>query len=286
MIDKKSFSELSPKESCGLTALITDCIRYEQLELSLPDFDNEEAVLYRYCPVPKENTAASVLIVYDMEDYLEVTAFTAPKYRCRGLFTALFTRFLEDHPDTPVCFCADGNSYDALKTLELLDCEYSGTQHLMTLDKRPDHLPEPLADEKPVLTLRRASRDDLPALASIHSAAFDMEPDESASFLENALTQGDWIWAAVPAEAKKTEALPIGMGITSVMSSETCLYGLAIHPRYQGHGFGLATARLICLQPEILYPMTLHVTEENEAAFALYRRLGFLSRQELMEYWY
>ena len=34
------------------------------------------------------------------------------------------------------------------------------------------------------------------------------------------------------------------------------------------------------------FPVTLHVTEENEAAFKIYKGMGFVTTQELMEYWY
>ena len=61
---------------------------------------------------------------------------------------------------------------------------------------------------------------------------------------------------------------------------------LAIHPEYQGKGYGRDAVNVLLQKPEITFPVTLHVTEENEAAFKIYKGMGFVTTQELMEYWY
>ena len=218
---------------------------------------------------------------YDLEDYLEVSAFTSPAHRCQGAFTSLFQKLMEGYEETPVCFYPDGNSYDALMTMEVLDCEYSGTEHLMRLEKRPEvAVDAAIAEDNTTVTLYPATKDDLLALVAVHSAAFDMEKEDSIAFLEQSFDTGETIWCIT---ANNTI---VGLVLTSIQPDQTNLYGLAIHPEYQKKGYGRDAVKVLLQKPEITFPVTLHVTEENEAAFKIYKGIGFVTTQELMEYWY
>lgn len=275
MIKKKYLSELSSDEKNSITKLIADCIQYERLELSPPDINGTDAFIYIYCELPDSREPDSILIAYDMDDYYEITAFTAPSKRCRGFFSSLFEEFINEHIESSICFYTDGDSYDAFMTLTVYDCEYAGTEHLMKLDKRPVCK----LDEK--LILKVANRADLEALAKIHSLAFDIDEAASNSFLANAFDTGETIWSIYYGNDDD----PAGLAITSDQGTETCLYGLAIKPPLQGNGIGKAASAALCCQ-NLTFPITLHVTEENLAAYNIYRKLGFKTDQELMEYWY
>ena len=176
---------------------------------------------------------------------------------------------------------ADGNSYDALMTMEVLDCEYSGTEHLMRLEKRPEVAGDAaIAENNATVTLYPATKDDLLALVAVHSAAFDMEKEDSIAFLEQSFDTGETIWCIAAG------GTIVGLVLTSIQPDQTNLYGLAIHPEYQGKGYGRDAVNVLLQKPEITFPVTLHVTEENEAAFKIYKGMGFGTTQELMEYWY
>ena len=70
MIKIKDFSELTKKDKASIRELIDDCIRYEQLELAVPDLEAEEGTAYlffsatilksisRSAPSPAQATAA------------------------------------------------------------------------------------------------------------------------------------------------------------------------------------------------------------------------------------
>ena len=281
MIKIKEFTELTEKDKASIRELIDDCIRYEQLELAVPDLNEEDGTAYLYYQSSKNPKLISVLFCYDLEDYLEVSAFTSPAHRCQGAFTSLFQKLMEGYEETPVCFYPDGNSYDALMTMEVLDCEYSGTEHLMRLEKRPAVARDAaIAENNATVTLYTATKDDLLALVAVHSAAFDMEKEDSIAFLEQSFDTVETIWCIA------ADGTIVGLVLTSIQPDQTNLYGLAIHPEYQGKGYGRDAVNVLLQKPEITFPVTLHVTEENEPAFKIYKNIGFVTTQELMEYWY
>ena len=215
---------------------------------------------------------------YDLEDYLEVSAFTSPAHRCQGAFTSLFQKLMEGYEETPVCFYPDGNSYDALMTMEVLDCEYSGTEHLMRLEKDLKWLwMLQLQKIIPPLLFIRQQR-----MTYLHLSQFTVPPsilekEDSIAFLEQSFDTGETIWCIT---ANNTI---VGLVLTSIQPDQTNLYGLAIHPEYQKKGYGRDAVKVLLQKPEITFPVTLHVTEENEAAFKIYKGMGFVTTQELME---
>ena len=281
MIKIKEFTELTEKDKASIRELIDDCIRYEQLELAVPDLNEEDGTAYLYYQSSKNPKLISVLFCYDLEDYLEVSAFTSPAHRCQGAFTSLFQKLMEGYEETPVCFYPDGNSYDALMTMEVLDCEYSGTEHLMRLEHKPEvAVDAAIAENNTTVTLYPATKDDLLALVAVHSAAFDMEKEDSIAFLEQSFDTGETIWCIAAV------GTIVGLVLTSIQPDQTNLYGLAIHPEYQKKGYGRDAVKVLLQKPEITFPVTLHVTEENEAAYKIYKGMGFVTTQELMEYWY
>lgn len=74
MIKIKEFTELTEKVKASIRELIDDCIRYEQLELAVPDLNEEDGTAYLYYQSSKNPKLISVLFCYDLEDYLEVSS--------------------------------------------------------------------------------------------------------------------------------------------------------------------------------------------------------------------
>ena len=67
MIKIKEFTELTEKDKASIRELIDDCIRYEQLELAVPDLDEEDGTAYLYYQSSKNPKLISVLFCYDLE---------------------------------------------------------------------------------------------------------------------------------------------------------------------------------------------------------------------------
>ena len=286
MIDRKTASRLTPSEKSMILSLEEQCRQYEQLELSAPDLDDPEAEILMYFEEPRGNLV-SVLIAYDIGEALEVKAYTHPEKRSRGYFSALFETLLNEHEEVPVCFYTDGCSYDALSVLESIDAEYEGTEHILQLKNADDNdLSGPAVPE---VEIRTAGSSLFPALSRMHARAFDVEEEDSLSFLEAASVQGDLIQAFFIHTGGQPECC--GFAILSTAddgsaASGTSLYGFTVDTEHQGQGIGTAALQALLMMPNLSFPVTLQVTEENEAAWKLYRHAGFESVSELMEYWY
>ena len=276
MIRSGNAGKLNERQRSQILGLYEACAEYEGLTLSEPELSDPETLVFRYYEGRKEDELLAVLLAYKEEECMEVTAFTHPGHRCRGFFTGLFEHFLQAvGEDMPVCFFPDGNSYDALCTLDELEAEYTGTDHLMDCNLR-DH-PEVRSDNAFSLEVC----EDLSQLAGIHSRAFELEEAASGDYLKTALDDGAVAWLF----KKGTD--PVGMCLGTADSDSVYLFAFCIDPEYQGKGFGSACLSLLldCLAGAY-QTARVQVTEENAPAFALYRKAGFISREELMEYWY
>ena len=290
MIKKIPFSRLSKALTSQIEDLVSRCIDYEQLSLSQPDLSDPDGTAYLYYEQPKDKAPSSVLLSFPLGDYAcDVSAFTEPDKRCRGYFSALLEKLSQDIGEIPLCFYVDGYSYDALKTLEVIDAEYAGTEHIMQYTGQEAESPEkaeagPGRDASPEgakVSLRRACESDIPALSAIHSEAFECEKKDSADFLENAVKSNAAVYVICTDREK-----PAGMFIISPDEEGSSLYCFCVDTELQGRGIAAEALRQLLEGRLAAYPVILHVSEENEAAFRLYRSAGFTSTQELMEYWF
>lgn len=270
-------SQLTSPQIDRIHKLVDACIEYELLTLGHPDLDADEIQVYQYFQTKKSIDPLAVLIAYPSDDYTEITAFTDPKHRCQGLFTALFQRYMSQNDEGPICFFPDGCSYDALSTLEVLDCEYTSTEHLMSCELKT----RPLLPFASDFDLFACDDTDIEALSAIHSRAFDMPLDESKEFLQSSFDDDAVCWMIRKGDT------PVGICLGAADTDTVYIYGFCIDPRFQKKGYGQdALALLLDCLSEVYTTVRIQVSEENTAAYHLYRKAGFVSNQELMEYWY
>ena len=293
-----------------IRALFNACVQYEGLTLSFPDLTDESVYISCIYDVPDRGPASdpaapvtdssvftgtkpqgsagsqavssgtpeflSVLIAFIEDDYIEMTAFTHPLHRCEGLFSCLFRHFLETEADErPISFYPDANSYDALMTLDMLEAEYTVTEHVMICELAK-HCTCP-ADTSVSMNVC----DDRKLLTAIHSKAFGLSKKESGTFINTALDDDAAAWIF------KKEEKTVGMCFGSADNDTVYLFSFCILPEYQGKKIGSqCLSMLINVLAGAYRYAKVQVTEENEAAFALYKNAGFESKEELMEYWY
>ena len=74
MIKIKEFTELTEKDKASIRELIDDCIRYEQLELAVPDLDEEDGTAYLYYQSSKIQSSS----VYFFAMILRIISRLAP----------------------------------------------------------------------------------------------------------------------------------------------------------------------------------------------------------------
>jgi ribosomal-protein-alanine N-acetyltransferase len=122
------------------------------------------------------------------------------------------------------------------------------------------------------IRIRQAKLYDVPALARIERESFDAP--WSAEEIKNDIMAGDSVYVAV-AESGEEKA---GYADMRIISGESQIYNIAIAPEFRKQGIGEALLlHMIDKSRETgCRVMTLEVRSGNEAAMALYRKLGFI----------
>lgn len=285
MIEVFDREQLTPELIQKAEEVVSACVQYEGLTLSMPDLDSQDEKIYLYFGSAAGKKLLAFLAAYDNGGYFEVTAFTLPEYRRKGIFTKLFRKFIADAgEETPLCFYTDGYSYDAFAALEFgLGAEYASTEHLMELDLSSlsdGGISVPSGWQTSGSVTLEDSR-DIRLLSRIHSRAFEVGQKDSEEYLKQALDGGSVLWK-ISAGGK-----PCGLCIGSAGDEEVYLYSFAIDPDFQGRNIGTSALRLLLRSLKNDWSRAkIQVSEENSAAYALYRSAGFKTVQELQEYWY
>lgn len=127
----------------------------------------------------------------------------------------------------------------------------------------------------PPRVIEEATVDDIPVITEIHRASFTQEwtADEIAALLSqpgvSALVarRGSW-W---------TSTRPVGFLLLRTVADEAEILTVAVHPSNRGGGTGraLVAEAMRRLYRERIDHAFLEVAADNEAALAIYRRLGF-----------
>ena len=121
----------------------------------------------------------------------------------------------------------------------------------------------------PVRDLRPMRSVDLGAVVAIEQAAYPFP--WSDGIFRDCLRVGYCCWVV------EQESAVIGYGIMQVVARESHILNLCVHPAYHRQGFGRALlARLLDLaRDHRADTVLLEVRPTNEAAIALYTRVGF-----------
>ena len=121
------------------------------------------------------------------------------------------------------------------------------------------------------ISIRQAKLYDVPAMARIERDSF--ESPWSAEEITKDVTAGGNVYVAVAeCDGERT-----GYGEIRTVAGEAQVYNIAIAPEYRREGIGEALLRHLISKAEDdgCMLVTLEVRSSNEAAMALYTRLGF-----------
>ena len=125
--------------------------------------------------------------------------------------------------------------------------------------------------KKKDVIVQRADMSDLEAISAIHARCF--ERGWSATDLaEFYARQSMRFWVA-----RQIGAIVCGFNIVRHTKDEAEIVSIAVHPDFQKGGIGakLMQAEINRLLADKVPALFLEVQEDNKAAIALYRRLGF-----------
>ncbi len=118
----------SQKES--VQSLLADVKKKESLTVSFPMEDGELFLLGKI----GKKLCAVLSFIRESELSYECSAFTHPSFRRQGLFSRLLEKGLSLlPPETELFFYTDGNSSDALNTLDAIGAILCSKEHMMTL---------------------------------------------------------------------------------------------------------------------------------------------------------
>ena len=151
----------------------------------------------------------------------------------------------------------------------LLGSGFSIGQSIVMLERDG---PIPIEAALPVgFSIRAMLQYDLPAVAEVDAAAFDLIWQNSLPALEMAYPQ------AVLATVVEIEGQVLGYQLSTRNPLGAHLARLAVHPDLQGRGMGRALIADLVHQAERrgLYRLTVNTQDDNAGSLALYKKTGF-----------
>lgn len=219
--------------------------------------------------------AGAMTLFAPTRDEVELVGLTHPDFRRRGVFRALLSAAAEQAsafaiPDLLlICEKQSRDGVSALAALGGGQPEYSEYALSYGADSCPDDLPVPEG-----LSLFPATEADLDDMARISAASFDEPVTQAGHFLEQALHSENRTQYIARFHGES-----IGIGGIGYEEDSATIFGLAVHPSWQGRGIGRGMIAL--LLKEMLTKnkanILIEVNSANAAALHLYLSCGFVS---------
>jgi ribosomal-protein-alanine N-acetyltransferase len=151
----------------------------------------------------------------------------------------------------------------------LIASGFSSRQSIVMLEREQQI---PIEGSLPAgFSIRTMLQYDLPAVAEVDAAAFDLLWQNSLPALEQAYPQ------AVLATVVEADGQVLGYQLSTRNLLGAHLARLAVQPALQGRGVGRALIADLVQQAERrgLYRLTVNTQDDNAASLALYKRTGF-----------
>lgn len=279
------------------------CRRRDQIQISCPADPDEGAwhfLMYRKAeaaamdPLPEE-TAPLLLGVCSVvpcgEDTAECIAFTHPDARRQGVFSALLERALEQFGDRDILFPVSNCCPDACAVIDALGAEPDSEEFGMELD-----LEKWAAPAAKTAAQEPCAADALSVPETfIRGIRLVQVPGSEDGLTQWRLYQTPAPYKALSAYDKATtpcgpsQDILLGSCQTSALEGgSVCLHHVEVPDGLRRKGYGTLLLKLLSdsLQQNGVRRILLHVSGDNPAAIALYRKQGFRITETLSFYLY
>ncbi len=209
-----------------------------------------------------------------MQEEAELIGLTHPDFRRRGVFHALLCAAAQQAsafaiPD--LLLVCEAQSLDGVATLAALGAtpEFSEYSLSYETDRNPDDQPVPKG-----LLLHPATSADLDEMVRISAASFDESLSRAKGFLEQTLYSDHRTQYLA-----RLDGMPVGIGGIGDEEDSTTIFGLAVHPDWQGRGIGRGMIALLLgeMRKHEKRNILIEVNSANANALHLYLSCGFSS---------
>ncbi|QBO36211.1 GNAT family N-acetyltransferase [Periweissella cryptocerci] len=228
--------------------------------------------------------AVGFLSIYaDSVDEAGIAVLVKPAYRRRGIFTELQRQaelVLVLNNYTEITYQSERKFIDENPTLlpKLgFAVDEDNSEYLLEFDMTR----APLLTN-PAVTVELANAADVERLATITMHAFGSEESDYESSM--AYAQENVVSTTVRYYKIMAQNTIVGTVAVDVDPTMNYIFGLAIDPAYQGHGYGTQAVALIAKEINALndLPLKLSVEAENEVAKHVYEKSGFVTLAEVV----
>ncbi|WP_459501132.1 GNAT family N-acetyltransferase [Bacillus sp. C1] len=214
-----------------------------------------------------------LLSMYEFErsTKLELSGFVHPNFRRQNIGSTLLQTAIEEatkRGSDEALLIINGSSISGKNFAEHIHLSYLFSEYKMAY--RFDVPQIPVLNN--TIKLIAASTETIPSLVEISSKAFeDSKADTSAWLQKMMLSPTHQVYIA------QLEKQPIGTITVNKQKEFTFLSGFAVHPSYQGKGYGRSLLQYIVHQLLIegRTKIELDVETKNDNALHLYKQCGF-----------
>ncbi len=277
----KACVRLSEDEKYELAGLLEHCNGVDPVPVSL-QMDktlNYHQDMNNWFLAYEGDLLVGVLSVFGpLDSEAEFTGCTHPDYRGRGIFNSLAAeavKTVEARHIKRLLFALDRKSESGQAVMTRKGYPRVQTEYGMAF---PEH---GVIDEmKPRLHILRAGYGELDDMAQISAGAFEEPLDVNRSMITNGLKSKEREQYAAYFENRM-----VGTVSLLVRDQSAMINGLAIKPQEQGKGYGADfLVQLLRMLRRRNLRVRLDVSSENEAAYRLYKRIGF-QETEIQDYY-
>lgn len=200
----------------------------------------------------------------------EASGVVDPEYRRRGVGRALLAAVVAAYRaggGRSLLLVAEDASLSGRAFVEAVGAQHRFSEHLMELDRAT----VPARTDAREIVLRAAAADDMPAVATVLSAAFGYDTAETQRRLEAAAHIGHRYFLGV------LEGRPVGILRVSRHDGIDYIYAFGVLAELRGRGYGRQMLQAVIdeVMKDLDRRLRIEVETENRNALGLYLSVGF-----------